>query len=100
VPAKGLFLHVELVQPRRRDPRGGPGNDALAPTPGFTPAQYGTLALLYVVASVRAGRWLVPAFHATLDEGIPDAHDDPQRFDLARFDAAVGDLVGTLVAGR
>lgn len=100
VPAKGLFLHVELVQPRRRDPRGGPKNDAIAPTPGFTPAQYEKLALLYVVASVRAGLWLVPAFHATLDEGIVDAHDDPQHFDLVRFDTAVSDLVGALAAGR
>ena len=99
VPAKGLFLHVELVQPRRRDPRGGPKNDAIAPMPGFTPAQYEKLALLYVVASVRAGRWLVPAFHATLDEGISDAHDDPQHFDLAQFGTAVSDFVGALPAG-
>jgi hypothetical protein len=100
VPAKGLFLHIELVQPRRRDPRGGLKNDAIAPTPGFTPAQYEKLALLYVVASVRAGNWLVPAFHATLDEGISDAHDDPQHFDLVRFDTAVSDFVRGLAAGR
>src|SRR5215467_4804284 len=30
--SKGLFLHVENVQPRRRDPAGGPKNDAIAPT--------------------------------------------------------------------
>jgi len=80
--AKGLQLHVELVQPRRSDPAGRPGNDAIAPLPGFTEAQMDRLALLYVAASVRRGEWLVPAFHAAVDAGIPDAHDDPQNFDL------------------
>jgi hypothetical protein len=87
--AKGLFLHVENQQPRRADPAGPPGNDRIAPVPGLTPAQYDSLALIYVVASVRAGRWLIPAFHAAIDEGLPDAHDDPQNFDLGAFDAAV-----------
>jgi len=81
--SRGLFVHTELVQPRRRDPQGGPHNDAIAPDPGFTNAQLDRLALLYVAASVQHGRWMVPAFHATLDAGIPNAHDDPQNFDLA-----------------
>ena len=81
--AKGLFLHVELVQPRRRHPAGGPRNDALAPTPGFSRAQYRRAAELYVAASLRAGRGLIPAFHAVLDSGFPGGHDDPQNFDLA-----------------
>ena len=80
--AKGLQLHVELVQPRRSDPDGKIGNDAIAPEPGFTESQLDRLALLYLAASVRRGEWLVPAFHADLDAGIPDAHDDPQNFDL------------------
>jgi hypothetical protein len=83
--SRGLFLHVELAQPRRRDPSGPPRNDAIAPTPGFTDAQYAQAALLYAAASARRGDWLIPAFHATLDEGIAGAHDDPQHFDLARF---------------
>src|SRR5262249_42697213 len=58
---KGLFLHVEMIQPRRRGRRGA---DISAPTPGFTAAQYQRLALLYTIASVRAGAWLIPAFHA------------------------------------
>lgn len=90
LPAKGLFLHIENVQPRRSDPAGKPGNDLVAPVPGLTAAQYDSLALLYIVASVRAHRWLVPAFHAALDIGIPDAHDDPQNFELAAFDRAIG----------
>lgn len=90
--SRGLFLHVELLQPRRRDPAGGPKNDAIAPEPGFTDAQYDMLALLYAVASARAGSWMIPAFHATLDQGLSDAHDDPQNFDLAKFGVALEKL--------
>jgi hypothetical protein len=95
---KGLFLHVELIQPRRRDPNGGPQNDAIAPTPGFTEAQFERLALLYVAASVRRGQWLVPAYHAVIDAGIPDAHDDPQNFDLEQFASRLSILLKSLQA--
>jgi len=93
---KGLFLHVELIQPRRRDPGGGASNDALAPSPGFTAKQLDRLALLYLAASVRRGRWLLPAFHATVDAGIPDAHDDPQNFDLDAWLASLQSLLTEL----
>jgi len=83
---EGLFIGVENLQPRRLD---GRGIDSIAPSPGFTPAQMNRLAVVYVAASIRAGRWLIPAFHAVLDKGIPNAHDDPQHFDLARFSAAL-----------
>ncbi|HEX3421808.1 MAG TPA: hypothetical protein VHS33_00190 [Sphingomicrobium sp.] len=83
---RGRFLHVENLQPRREDPSGAPRNDEIAPEPGFTSRQYRTLALLYVLASARAGTWLIPAFHANIDRGIPEAHDDPQNFDLRSFD--------------
>lgn len=89
VATKGLFLHVELVQPRRRHPAGGPRNDALAPVPGFSKAQYRRAAELYVAASLRAGRGLIPAFHAVLDGGFPGGHDDPQNFDLAAWAAEI-----------
>lgn len=82
---KGLFLHVELIQPRRREPRRGWNNDFQAPMPGFSRAQYDALALTYTVASLRAGFWLIPAFHGVLDEGIYDKHDDPQNFQLQAF---------------
>jgi hypothetical protein len=81
---KGLFLHVEFIQPRR----GGHGhgrNDTVAPNPGLTAAQYDRLALVYTLASVRAGQWLIPAFHAVLDADIRGGHDDPQNFDLESF---------------
>jgi len=91
-PARGLFLHVESVQPRIGLPavptsRDEP-NDLIAPTPGFTARQYERLALVYVAASARSGEWLVPAFHGVLDHGI-GTHDDPQNFDLAAWGAAL-----------
>jgi hypothetical protein len=95
---RGLFLHVELVQPRRRHPKFGRGNDFLAPDPGFTGAQYDALALVYVVASVRAGFWLVPAYHSVIDEGIRNKHDDPQNFVLGDFAASLVRLLGELKA--
>ncbi|MDJ0945373.1 MAG: hypothetical protein QNJ30_18035 [Kiloniellales bacterium] len=88
-PAKGLFLHVELVQPRRRHPDGDPDNDALAPDPGFSRLQYRRLAELYLAASLRADRGLIPAFHAVLDKGFEDGHDDPQNFDLGAWAAEI-----------
>ncbi|UUR07463.1 hypothetical protein [Sphingomonas glaciei] len=89
LPAKGLFLHVETVMPRRRDPAIEGWNDAIAPKPGFSRTQYDRLALLYIALSVRAGAWLIPAQHATIDHGLPQAHDDPQNFRLKDFDKAL-----------
>ena len=86
----GLFLAVENTQPRVPDPKGPAGDDFTAPRPGFTRAQYDRLALLYVAASVRRGRWLVPAFHAVLDSKFLEGHDDPQHFDMRAFSRAVG----------
>lgn len=89
LPAKGLFLHVETVAPRRRDPAIPGWNDAIAPKPGFSKRQYDRLALLYIALSTRAGQWLIPAQHATIDQGLPQAHDDPQNFRLRDFDRAL-----------
>ena len=47
--------------------------------------QYERLALLYIIASVRAGHWLIPAFHAAIDGHIPNGHDDPLNFDIDSF---------------
>ncbi len=82
---KGLFLHVELVQPRRTAAGHSWRNDGQTPTPAFTTAQYDRLALLYAIASVRAGRWLIPAFHAAIDAHIRNGHDDPLHFDVDSF---------------
>ena len=83
--ARGRFVHIETVQPRRFLPGATNRGQTYGPKPGFTPAQYRMLAALYVYASARAGHWLIPAFHATVDDLIPDAHDDPQNFDLKKF---------------
>ncbi len=83
---KGLQIHIELIQPRRRDAaKLPPENDLIAPFPGFTKKQYEKLALLYAAASVRRGSWLIPAYHSAIDAGIKDAHDDPQNFELRKF---------------
>jgi len=93
---KGLFLHIELIQPRRALKGYGRNNDFLAPTPGFSQAQYDSLALIYTVASRRAGFWMIPAFHSVLDEGIRNKHDDPQNFELAAFAQSLDALVSEL----
>ncbi len=90
---RGRFVHIELVQPRQRDPQGSAKNDAIAPEPGFTPAQYDRLALLYISASFQHGTWLIPGYHAAVDAGIPDAHDDPQHFDLAFWAGRLAELL-------
>jgi len=90
---KGLFLHHELVQPRM----GKGKSDVEAPDPGFTQDQYARLALQYVIASVRRGNWMVPAFHCVLDLHVGD-HDDPQHFDLAAWGAALERMVADVRA--
>lgn len=92
--ARGRFVHIEAIQPRRYLPGYSDRGHTYGPTPGFSAAQYRQLAALYVYASARAGRWLIPAQHNTVDAGIPDAHDDPQNFELERFAREVQRLVG------
>ena len=84
-PARGRFVHIETVQPRRFLPGATSRGQTEGPKPGFSAAQYRMLAALYVYASARAGHWLIPAQHSTVDDGIPDAHDDPQNFELKKF---------------
>ncbi len=91
---KGLQIHIELIQPRRRDINtSNPENDLIAPMPGFTDAQYERLAVLYIAASVRRDSWLIPAYHSAIDAGIKDAHDDPQNFLLEKFSKALKKLL-------
>jgi hypothetical protein len=94
---KGLQIHIELIQPRRRDAQNANlENDLLAPFPGFTKKQYERLALLYAAASIRRGTWLIPAFHSAIDAGIRDAHDDPQNFKLKKFAEKLKHLINKL----
>jgi len=93
---KGLFLHVEMIQPRKSAPGHRRYNDAQAPNPAFTTAQYDRLALLYTIASVRAGRWFIPAYHTAIDAGIRDGHDDPMGFDAEAFGNSLNLLIEKL----
>jgi hypothetical protein len=89
---KGLYLHVELIQPRKTMKGYGRHNDVASPEIGFTDAQYQRLALLYTTAAVRKGEYLIPGFHACVDVGIKYAHDDPQNFDLSKFFTVLNNL--------
>ena len=93
-----LFIGAENIQPRMFTvPRpGGRAHDSIAPVPGFTPPQYQRLALLYVVASVRHGTWMVPAFHVAIDHYYVDGHDDPRNFDANAFAAAFAEVVAAI----
>jgi len=91
--SRGMFIHIENVQPRRVHPSQPDGN---APTPGFSKVQYDRLALLYLMASTRAGTGLIPAFHAAIDQDLNDGHDDPQNFSLADFDIACGRVLDSV----
>jgi len=93
------FIHIENVQPRIRDRSVSFDNDAIAPTPGFTDNQLERLALLYIVASVRSGKWLIPAYHAPIDLGYPNAHDDPQNFELNRWVEKLNALITAIGGG-
>jgi hypothetical protein len=97
---KGLFLHVEMIQPRRSAPGYGRHNDSQPPSPSFTTAQYDRLALLYTIASIRAGHWLVPAFHAAIDADVRNGHDDPRGFDVESFANSLTLLIGKLRGGE
>lgn len=97
---KGLFLAVELVQPRKCQPNSGQTqcspptkNDAKSPDPGFTKAQLDRLAVVYIAASVRRGKWLIPAFHVVLDQIVPGGHDDPQNFNLDQWSNQLNDIL-------
>ncbi|MFZ5745807.1 MAG: hypothetical protein ACOY7T_15130 [Pseudomonadota bacterium] len=92
--ARGRMVHIETVQPRRFLPGATSRGQTEGPKPGFTREQYRMLAALYVYASARAGLWLIPAQHNTVDAGIPDAHDDPQNFELKQFAKELEKLVG------
>jgi len=82
---KKAFLHIENIQPRIPDRSVNSSNDAIAPMPGFSDAQLERLALVYIVASARSGKWLIPAYHSPIDLGFRNRHDDPQNFDLANW---------------
>lgn len=94
--ARRLFVHVENIQPRLKPP----GSWAWrAPNPGLSKPQEERLALAYVVASMQAGRWLIPAYHFNIDEGFADVHDDPQNMDLASWVGQIETITREITTG-
>jgi hypothetical protein len=91
--SRKVFAHVENVQPRIKPPATFAW---IAPDPGFSPAQEHRLALAYVVASIRAGHWLIPAYHFNIDQGLPDGHDDPQNTNLDNWVAQVSAITAEI----
>lgn len=92
-PSKKYFVHVENVQPRLKPKTTFAW---IAPEPGFSAEQEKRLALAYVAASFRAGRWLTPAYHFNIDEGLPDGHDDPQNTSLSSWVGKVEKVVADI----
>jgi hypothetical protein len=95
---RGRFLHIENVQLRRPEveadalltnAEGHCVNDRIAQRPGFTQKQMHLLALTYIAASIRAGEWMIPAYHAVIDASFSGGHDDPQNFDLVAWSEAI-----------
>lgn len=95
--ARPQFVHVENIQPRIKPPGSWGWR---APSPGLSPAQEERLALAYILASFRAGKWLIPAYHFNIDQGLPDAHDDPQNMNLQSWAAKVEQLEAAIGAAK
>jgi hypothetical protein len=91
--SRPLFVHVENIMPRLKPP----GSWAhIPPIPAFTDAMLERLAWLYVVSSVRAERWLIPAQHFNIDSNLfpgVDVHDDPQAFDLPKWGVKIAKVI-------
>ncbi|MCT4534385.1 MAG: hypothetical protein N4A52_03555 [Halodesulfovibrio sp.] len=89
---KGRFLHVGLLQPIRTYAKDTvKKQNALIPQPAYTNDQYRRLAQVYVIASFRAERWLIPAFAAQLNKCAqsPVFLGGPKGFDLAKWAKAL-----------
>jgi Transglycosylase SLT domain len=93
---RSLYVGIELIQPRRSYPDGSNKNDGTAPMPGFTESQLERLATVYLAASVRAGIYLIPAFHSVVDAGLKGGHDDPQNFDLKAWVKALEKIINQI----
>lgn len=80
-----LFTHVGVEVPSSNSP-----SNILS----FTEAQAQTLALVYVVASIRAERWLIPAFHSSLEPTFKHYQIEPNSLWL--WDYEIGQLIQLL----
>lgn len=107
--ARPLFVHVENVQPRivtKDMERPNLPRDKWyawkAPSTGLGPLQERRLAEAYFVASMHAGRWLIPAYHFNVDRGLAGGHDDPQNMNLeswvSQLEAVEAGIAGSAVS--
>ncbi len=81
VLARGRFLHVSVAAPSPGRPDCSDCADRAA--------QYRRLALVYLVASRRAGRWLIPVDAGVLDRGYRGGASGPAEFSLEAWGTAV-----------
>ncbi|MFA9396402.1 MAG: hypothetical protein ACERJ1_17095 [Halodesulfovibrio sp.] len=101
--AKGRFLHVGLIQPVRTNVDDvKTTSSSLIPEPAYTKEQYRKLAQVYVVASSRAGRWLIPAYAAQLNKygQAPVFMGGPKGFDLALWAKALRNVYREIYSSR
>ncbi|MEZ6854490.1 hypothetical protein [Halodesulfovibrio aestuarii] len=101
--AKGRFLHVGLIQPIRTNAGDAvETHKVMIPQPAYTDAQYRRLAQVYVAASSRAGRWLIPAYAAQLNRygNAPVSLGGPKGFDLAVWGNALRDVYREIYSGH
>ncbi|OBQ46274.1 hypothetical protein SP90_13340 [Halodesulfovibrio spirochaetisodalis] len=98
--SKGRFLHVGLVQPIRKD-SAGTGKPCI-PLPAYSAEQYRRLAQVYVAASYRAERWLIPAYAAQLNKygKAPVCQGGPKGFDLAEWAGALRTVYREIYTGN
>ena len=91
--AKGRFLHVGLLQPVRTA-----GDGTGIPSQAFTPAQYKRLAQVYLAASRRSGRWLIPVYAAELNKRGKEAVilGGPKGFSMSAWADAIREVYRTL----
>ncbi|MEO7327833.1 MAG: hypothetical protein ABI193_04605 [Minicystis sp.] len=73
-----MFIHIEMENPSTSVFVANPP----PPPDGYN---YGALALAYIFASYRAGRWLTVTFHLEMDRGIPSGHEDARGFLFSTF---------------
>lgn len=101
--AKGRFLHVGLLLPIRSMENGAESNfGGVIPDPAYTRDQYRRLAQVYVIASSRAGRWLIPAYASQLNQygRAPVFIGGPKGFDLTQWAKALRSVYREIYSNR
>ncbi|OGQ85301.1 MAG: hypothetical protein A2289_10865 [Deltaproteobacteria bacterium RIFOXYA12_FULL_58_15] len=80
------FVSVELLSRNKAESRN--------PAQPYTDQQYRDMALAYVMASHRAGRFLTATPHRELDRSIPDGHSCPRGFNWDKLYGEINRLTG------